>query len=143
MIASPRPRGTVMRSPYTDLHPKQFWRSGVVESHPMSVEDLYIKKFTIAPTDRVATAGSCFAQRVSTYMRANGFAVMDVEPPPATLSGEAAKNFGYNIYSARYGNIYTVRQLLQLAQDAHSGEVDAANVWEKDGRFYDALRPNI
>jgi hypothetical protein len=132
-----------MRSPYTGLHPKAFWRSGVVESHPLSVEELYIKKFTISPTDRVATAGSCFAQRVSTYMRKNGFAVMDVEPPPAALSEEAAKNFGYNIYSARYGNIYTVRQLLQLAQDAQSGTVDAKNVWEKDGRFYDALRPNV
>ena len=132
-----------MRSPYTGLHPKAFWRSGVVESHPLSVEELYIKKFTIRPTDRVATAGSCFAQRVSTYMRKNGFAVMDVEPPPAALSDETAKNFGYNIYSARYGNIYTVRQLLQLAQDAQSGAVDAANIWEKDGRFYDALRPNI
>ena len=132
-----------MRSPYTGLHPKAFWRSGVVESHPLSVEELYIKKFTIRPTDRVATAGSCFAQRVSTYMRKNGFAVMDVEPPPAALSDETAKNFGYNIYSARYGNIYTVRQLLQLAQDARSGEADAANVWEKDGRYYDALRPNI
>jgi len=132
-----------MRSPYTGLHPRQFWRSGVVESDPASIEDLYIKKFDIAPTDKVATAGSCFAQRVSTHMRESGFAVMDVEPPPAVLPDDVAKKFGYDIYSARYGNIYTVRQLLQLAQDARSGTVDAANVWEKDGRYYDALRPNV
>src|SRR5262249_8013529 len=54
-----------------------------------------------------------------------------------------AKDFGYGIYSARYGNIYTVRQLLQLARDAESGTVDALNVWTKDDRFFDALRPNI
>lgn len=132
-----------MRSPYTGLHPRQFWRSGVAETDPASIEDLYIKKFPIAPTDKVATAGSCFAQHVSTYMRGSGFAVMDVEPPPAVLPDEAAKKFGYDIYSARYGNIYTVRQLLQLAQDARSGAVDAANVWEKAGRYYDALRPNV
>ena len=54
-----------------------------------------------------------------------------------------AKRFGYKIYSARYGNIYTVRQLLQLARDAESGTVDEGDVWQKDGRYFDALRPNI
>jgi hypothetical protein len=132
-----------MKSPYTNLPPERFWRSGVSESHPLTVENLYLRKFAIGASDKIATAGSCFAQHVSNHLQENGFTVMDVEPPPPALSQEAAKSFGYNIYSARYGNIYTVRQLLQLARDAQSGAVDAAEIWEKDGRYYDAIRPNI
>ncbi|HTT98316.1 MAG TPA: GSCFA domain-containing protein [Rhizomicrobium sp.] len=132
-----------MKSPYSNLPPQRFWRTGVCESDPQTIDGLYRKKFTIAPTDNVATAGSCFAQRIAMFMRANGFTVMDLEPPPPELSAEDAKKAGYSVYSARYGNIYTVRQLLQLAQDAQSSYVDPANVWAKNGRFYDALRPNI
>ena len=47
------------------------------------------------------------------------------------------------MYSARYGNIYTVRQLLQLAQEV-AGEWTPKNyIWEKNGKFYDALRPAV
>jgi hypothetical protein len=132
-----------MKSPYTGLEPNRFWRTGVSEAHPLTVADLYRKKFAIAPSDKIATAGSCFAQHVANYLRTNGFSVMDVEPSPPFLSPETAKEFGYGIYSARYGNIYTVRQLLQLARDAETGAVDERNVWTKGDRFFDALRPNI
>ncbi|HVU20244.1 MAG TPA: GSCFA domain-containing protein [Rhizomicrobium sp.] len=132
-----------MKSPYSDLPPRNFWRTGVSEAHPLTVENLYKKKFPIGRGDKIATAGSCFAQHVANHLRDNGFSVMDVEPPPDVLSDDVARSFGYKIYSARYGNIYTVRQLLQLARDADNGEVDEHDVWEKDGRFYDALRPNL
>lgn len=47
------------------------------------------------------------------------------------------------MYSARYGNIYTARQLLQLAQEV-SGDWKPQNcIWEKGGRFFDALRPAV
>ncbi len=131
-----------MTSPYDGLPPERFWRTGVTEAHPLSA-NLYRKKFDIAPADRIATAGSCFAQHVATHLRASGFSVMDIEPAPSQLPPDQARAFGYGIYSARYGNIYAVRQLLQLARDAETGFVDAADVWEKDGRFYDALRPNV
>jgi hypothetical protein len=132
-----------MRTPYTNLDPNRFWRTGVSETHPLTVKNLYTKKFLISQTDQIATAGSCFAQHVTNQLRAKGFSVMDVEPRPAFLQDDVAKEFGYGIYSARYGNIYAVRQLLQLARDAETGTVDALNVWAKDGRFFHALRPNI
>ncbi len=51
--------------------------------------------------------------------------------------------FGYGIYSARYGNIYTAAQLLQLAREAF-GELSPAHpVWQRDGRFFDAQRPSV
>ncbi|HWA91342.1 MAG TPA: GSCFA domain-containing protein [Rhizomicrobium sp.] len=132
-----------MKSPYEELSAKHFWRTGVSESHPLTVTDLYRKKFTIRPTDGIGAGGSCFAQHVTEYLRKNGFSVMNAEPAPPALSAETARRFGYGIYSARYGNIYTARQLLQLAKDAMSGDVDAADVWTRDGRYYDALRPNV
>ena len=132
-----------MRSPYEGLADTQFWRTGVVENHPLTVRGLYKKKFPIERGDKVAAAGSCFAQHISSHLRAKGFSVLDYEPPPATLPPEIAKRFGWNMYSARYGNIYAVRQLLQLAEDAFAAKVDPADIWTKDGRYYDALRPNV
>jgi hypothetical protein len=132
-----------MLSPYQNLPPNRFWRTGVSETTPATVTDLYRKKFAIAPGDRIATAGSCFAQHIARYMRSKNFSVLDVEPPPPLLPDDQREKYGYGLYSARYGNIYTARQLLQLAHDAFDGQVSPANVWVKDGRYYDALRPNI
>jgi hypothetical protein len=48
-----------------------------------------------------------------------------------------------NLYSGRYGNIYTARQLLQLTSEALGIIPPSHEVWEKDGKFVDALRPTI
>ena len=59
------------------------------------------------------------------------------------MTEETARAFGYHLFSARYGNIYTTRQLLQLLQEA-SGKATPANIiWERNGRFFDALRPSV
>jgi hypothetical protein len=136
-------RGEVMLSPYQNLPAERFWKSGVAETTPQTVIGLYKKKFTLTPASKFATAGSCFAQHIARYLRSNGFSVMDLEPPPRFLKSEERQQYGFGLYSARYGNIYTARQLLQLARDAFSGAVDPAEIWTKDSRFYDALRPNI
>ena len=82
-------------------------------------------------------------QHISRHLKKNGYNVLDVEPPPKGLPKKLHQKFGFSMYSARYGNIYTVRQLLQLAQEA-AGEWTPHNyIWEKDGRFYDALRPAV
>jgi hypothetical protein len=132
-----------MKSPYADRPAKSFWRSGVAEQDPPSPGDLYARKFEIAAGDGIATAGSCFAQHVGRHLRANGFSVLDAEPAPEMLPEEQRKEFGYGLYSARTGNIYTARQLLELARDAKRGFADERHVWTKDGRYYDALRPGI
>ena len=132
-----------MSTPYSDLSPEHFWRSGVAEIHPSALSGVYAKKFAISREDRIATAGSCFAQHVARRLKAQNFNVLDVEPPPFEISDEAAQRFGYRIYSARYGNLYSARQLLQLIRDADAGEVREEDVWEKDGRFFDALRPSV
>lgn len=131
-------------SPYEDLPSRNFWRTGVTERHPLAPgADLYRKKFSIGRNDAVATAGSCFAQHIARHMRDRGFRVLDAEPAPPGMKPETAQKFGYGLYSARYGNIYTARQMAQLAAEAVAGTVRDNVVWEKDGRFYDALRPSV
>ena len=132
-----------MINPYSDLPSSAFWKTGVAQENPFAIKGIYQKKFDISPDAKIATAGSCFAQHISRYLKKNGYNVLDVEPPPPGLSENEHQKFGFSMYSARYGNIYTVRQLLQLAQEV-SGEWTPQNyIWEKDGKFYDALRPAV
>lgn len=129
--------------PYSDLPADRFWRTGVAETTPQEITDLYVKKFDILPTDRIATAGSCFAQHVAVHLAKRGFPIVDMEPPLPGMPKALAQRYGYSIYSARYGNLYTARQLLQLVQDARRGTVREEDVFERDGRWFDGLRPGV
>lgn len=129
--------------PYSELPPNRFWRSGVSEQHPLTIDGLYRRKFIISPGDQIATAGSCFAQHLATHMRKRGYNILDTEPAVPGMSTETAHQFGYSLYSARYGNIYTVRQLLQLLQDSDSECVREEDIWEKNKRYFDAMRPGV
>lgn len=130
-------------SPYQGLEPRAFWRSGLVEAGQFPPLDLYRPKFVVTRDQPVMTAGSCFAQHVGKALRGAGFNVIDAEPAPGTVSDALAQQYGYGLYSARYGNIYTVRQLLQLLLECAGQYQPADAVWEKDGRFFDAMRPGV
>ncbi|RYG29357.1 GSCFA family protein, partial [bacterium] len=130
-------------SPYDTLGEKSFWRRAVAETHPFSWTDLYEKKFEIGRTDKVATAGSCFAQHIGNRMSRSGFAYIDAEPAPPLLSASERKSSGYGLYSARYGNIYTTRQLRQLLEEAYGLREPAERVWRSKDRYYDPFRPSI
>ena len=132
-----------MSSPYQGREARSFWKSGVASQDPRTVTELYRPKFTLPAEALVATAGSCFAQHIAGRLRAHGIQVLDAEPPPPGLSESQAKAHGYLLYSARYANIYTCRQLLQLAREAHGLWTPADAIWQKDGRFFDALRPSV
>jgi len=131
-----------MTSPYSDLPPRAFWRSAVAERLPLDMSGLYQRKFKIGRKTRIVTAGSCFAQHVGRALRGAGFQVLDYEKGPAGVE-TTLKRFGYGLYSARYGNIYTVRQLRQLLAEAFDGLQPAYPVWERDGRYFDAFRPTV
>jgi hypothetical protein len=132
-----------MKTPYSDLPPERYWKTGVAEAHPSTIKNLYRKKFTISATDKIATAGSCFAQHVARHMRNRGYNILDVEPPIDGTPPDLAQKYGYMIYSGRYGNIYTARQMLQLLQDAETRTVRDEDIWTKNGRYYDGLRPSV
>lgn len=132
-----------MLNPYGDLPLQAFWRTGVVSTDRAAYPGLFTPKFPIKSETKVATAGSCFAQHIGRYLRQSGVEVLDCEPAPSGLSAAQAKRFNFGIYSGRYGNIYTPRQMVELLRDVIDLRVDEALVWERDGRFYDALRPGV
>jgi len=134
---------TIPISPYADLPQRQYWKPAVAEPYPLAISDLYRKKFPIAPQDSIATCGSCFAQHIGKRMRDGGYRYVDLEPAPPELNSWEAKAQGYGLYSARYGNVYTSRQLLQLFQRAFD-QLRFTEAWQNpDGRFVDPFRPNL
>lgn len=128
--------------PYSSLPPHAFWK--LCRDDPgFRLDDVYSPKARIGSDDRIVTAGSCFAQSISRYLARSNLSLLDVEPAPSAMPEEVARQFGFGLYSARYGNIYTARQLLQLVRDTVAGQVHDAAIWERDGRYYDALRPGV
>jgi hypothetical protein len=132
-----------MSHPYKNLPPNAFWAPAVARQSPFTVDGVYEKKFALAATDAIACAGSCFAQHVGRHLKAGGFAYLDAEPAPGGLPQELHSRFGYGVYSARFGNIYTARQLLQLFDRAFGTFVPVDADWTKDSRHYDAFRPAV
>lgn len=132
-----------MKSPYQGRPPESFWKSGVAEKTVATLKSIYRPKFRIKKDEKVVTLGSCFAQHIARNMLERGYTVVDTEPSPPGLNGSEAGRFGYGLFSARVGNIYVMRQLLQLYEEAHGFWSPAQSVWEKDGRFYDAMRPSV
>lgn len=130
-------------SPYAELPPRNFWRHGVANQHMAEIDDLYRPKFEITKDMAIVTAGSCFAQHIARNFRARGYNVLDGEPTPLGMPADVASKYGFGMYSLRYGNIYTSRELWQMWQEALGRFEPACPVWEKDGAYYDAFRPNI
>jgi hypothetical protein len=131
------------RTPYETFPPEAFWRSAVTGRTVETVGIIHRAKFPIDRSMKIAMAGSCFAQRLSRHLLARGFTVIDREPAPPGLTGEEEKRYGFGLYSARYGNVYTARQLRLLAEEAFGSFEPGNVVWTKDGRYYDALRPSV
>ena len=128
--------------PYRDLPDRSFWNRCAAASD-FARDQLYQPAFPIEKGMKIATAGSCFAQHVGRYLRTSNADLIDVEPAPDGLSEETARRFGYRLFSARYGNIYTVRQFRQLLEDCAGATVHAEAIWQRGGRCWDALRPGV
>lgn len=130
-----------MTNPYRGKPAYQFWRTAVATPAPEAVDPIVDPGFTIGRSDRIATAGSCFAQHIARTLARSGYHYMTIENAPAT-PGAQPENYG--TFSARYGNIYTVRQLLQLFRRAYGTFMPADTAWQRqDGRFVDPFRPQI
>jgi hypothetical protein len=130
-------------SPYHGRPAHSFWRTAVTGRAAGDLESFYKRKFVIEPGQPIATCGSCFAQHIARHLRANGYRVLDAEPKPRWMSEENAHRFGFGTYSARFGNIYYVRQLLQLAREALTDYEPQDWIWMRGDRYFDALRPSV
>ena len=131
-----------MTNPYVNLEEYQFWKKAVSQIIPGSLDPVTEKKI-IKPNEKIVTMGSCFAQHLSNIVKKNNFNYYISEKPPANLSVDEAKKKNYEVFSARYGNIYTVRQALQLFERSFLNFLPERNIWKKKDRYLDAFRPFI
>jgi len=132
-----------MTNPYQNLADYQFWRRAISAVELHAVDPVVTPKFCINQSERVATAGSCFAQHISHRLSTIGFNYYVPESGDDFIETDRTK-LGYGIFSARYGNIYTVRQLLQLFEETFGIRSKSESVWLRDdGRYVDPFRPNI
>ena len=121
--------------PYRGLPADQFWSTGVAPVAAGDLDPVRQAKFTFSPGDAVAAAGSCFAQHIAAFLRQSGYNYMQTEAPLTQDEPD---------FSARFGNIYTVRQLHQLMLGAYGLHRPATRAWRRaDGRFIDPLRPQL
>ncbi|WP_295492048.1 GSCFA domain-containing protein [Sphingorhabdus sp. EL138] len=129
--------------PYNSAPAHNFWRRSVAELDPGLVDPVVNFPIRIDSDMRVATAGSCFAQHIARYLRNSGFNYYVTEPGHPILPESVRTKNNYGLFTARYGNIYTARQLVQLVERAYGSFAPAESVWqEADDVFLDPFRPS-
>ncbi|MDE2516385.1 MAG: GSCFA domain-containing protein [Rhodospirillales bacterium] len=129
--------------PYRDLPAHRLWRQAIAGLPGEQVDPVVQGAFRIQRDSRVATAGSCFAQHIARHLAQAGLHHLVTEPAHS-LVAPLAREFQYGVYSARYGNIYTARQLLQTLRRAYGQFAPRDDAWPAaDGRVIDPYRPRI
>jgi hypothetical protein len=118
------------------------WRRAVAGTNARDVDPVVKLGVTISRETKVATAGSCFAQHIARHLRQSGFNYYVVEGGHPVLPESVRHANNYGLFSARYGNIYTARQLLQLFNRAYGEFEPVEDCWkEADDVFLDPFRP--
>jgi hypothetical protein len=128
-------------NPYQDLPAHHFWRTQISTPNLSEIDYDAGRKFTFEiSADRFATAGSCFSQHFGRELarRGGGLVITEARHPLV----RPAPNDGYDLFSARYGNIYTTRQLCELIEQAFGLREPIFEFAQRDdGRWTDLLRP--
>lgn len=135
-----------MTHPYQNLPPDQYWSSAMSEQAPGLLCPTRPTGPRLMRDTKVATLGSCFAQQIGRALQSNGFRFYQTESPPDWMSANYAHQLQYGLYSARYGNVYTPRQAVQLFTRAFGQFVPVASVWSsEDGSssVIDPFRPGV
>jgi len=136
-----KPENFKDKNPYLNLPNTSFWKRSISQKLPEDIDLVNAPKFCINSYEKIASAGSCFAQYIAKVLVAENYEFLITESKPET---EEALDEGYGIFPARFGNIYTARQLRQLLD--RSLGIAKLNVkpWQRsDGKYVDPLRPTI
>ncbi len=121
--------------PYRSLPASNFWSRAVATPGAHEVDPMTGAPFMITQADQVGTMGSCFAQHLSRFLQRSGLNYFVPE------GGE--QDQGYGVFSARYGNVYTVRQAVQLFDRAYGAFAPLDEVWRSGDRWVDPFRPQV
>lgn len=129
------------KHPYKSLPDSAFWSRSVsnnfATSHVAGNEFIQLKS-----SDKVTSAGSCFASNMIPYIEAAGLKYLRTEKLPSLLA-DLGENLGYANFSAAYGNIYTPRQLLQLYLRTLGEFNPTEDRWYVDNQVIDPFRPGL
>lgn len=134
-----------MTHPYIGLPDRQFWRKDPGIADPARFDPVSTPPFLLGATDRIVTAGSCFAQHLAAKLAKAGLHHFVTETAHPIFPPVVARAHNFGQFSARYGNVYTTRQLLQLLQRAYGTFVPREQFWRaRDGAgVVDPFRPQI
>lgn len=132
------------KHPYIGLPDDQFWRRASGFSDYRELDPVGVPPFSISAQEKIVTLGSCFAQHVAHKLSTLGFNHFITEAGHPVLPPTIRSKFNYGMFSARYGNVYTVRQLSQLIARAYGEFIPLTVAWESvDGSVVDPFRPQI
>ncbi len=128
--------------PYRRAGDRAFWSRSVAAGYrPITVPDP--PPFRLSRDDRFMSAGSCFAANVRRHLEGWGFDYTVTERAHPQWPDERESMF-YEAYSARYGNVYTARQMVQLLLRAVGEFSPREDHWAAaDGSFVDPYRPGL
>ncbi len=129
--------------PYDGIQDHQNWKKAVTLVENGRIDPHSSTKFKIDRQTKVVSAGSCFAQRIAESLQDYGFNYYVVEPGPPWLTRQQKMDYSYGVYSARYGNLYTTLQLLQLMQRATGEFQPVDEYWSSPEGVIDPFRPSI
>lgn len=135
--------------PYIGLPDYQFWKKSFGDASIGGLDPVSSTRFKIEPHDAVVAAGSCFAQHLARHIQKHGFNFLQVEKAHSIFISRRGddghgRTFNYDSFSARYGNIYTARQLRQLINRAYGDFVPESTSWRRsDGTVVDPFRPQV
>lgn len=143
-LASLTPMTAKPMHPYKRLPRQAFWKQSVAGLPVSEVDPVGSAKFTLSRVDKVATAGSCFAQHIARHLSGAGFNYIVTEQAHPLVADVADSKYNYGLYTARYANIYTTRQMAQLLKRAYGLFQPIDDMWlNDDGTVLDPFRPEI
>lgn len=130
--------------PYLGKPNYQFWNKEPAIASGNNFDPIVKVSFSLDSKEPIATAGSCFAQHVAKELQRVGFNYLVTETPHPIIPPAVAEKYHYGAFTARYGNLYTARQLRQLLERAYGlfDPVDRAWMGSK-GSLVDPFRPQI
>ena len=131
-----------MTHPYHDLEDFHFWHRAVTDPAPGHIDPV-VRCKSIGNSEKLATIGSCFAQHIGTNIAKSGFNYFVAETCADEVPPAVARSRNYGVFSARYGNVYTVRQAVQLFDRAFGKFQCNEHIWNRGSRLVDAFRPQI
>jgi hypothetical protein len=129
------------KHPYVGLPARALWSRGVARQ--FAADDVVTTSGPLlAPGDRVASIGSCFASNIIPFIEAAGLSYLRMEAPPEQVA-MLPEHLGYRDFSAAYGNVYTARQMRQLIERATGQFSPHEDRWHEAGQVIDPFRPGL